>query len=403
MPKINIDEALDKPGFRQFLAQFPGAEHMDMTDETLIGSRFELFTATEEVKQSLRELYGGNIQQEMGIAFGDTEEALLNDHWDKQALKHPEAVIEMRHKLEQFQNLPDEIADLQTELQSLRGVDTIHRELGQMRDEAYMFALARSRMGFSGFIHMLVNFRNQAPARAAEQRVWEKHGTVTRDQVDDLLSETQKKVTDLENEMQQAYEKHTSLIDAQERFVALRKELLGGLGQVEYMAGSLQARIKVELELLTDDQASFEDMSNAQDQLAVLKETQRTTETGINPLATMNADFEKNLNEDLEIEAEDRILRKIREADVGALDAFDALEGELAVIIDMPKIGSKSGIEAARFVMDVLAAALKEIQDAATGRTKTPEEIIKIMMIKRILGKVRIKAETAVAATAPTV
>jgi hypothetical protein len=419
-PQFDLDKALNTKDFMGFLAKFPDIKDLDMNNAEAIRPRFEAFTAKEKLKKDLRGLYGTHIQKEMGIKLEAAEVALLDAHWEKKAIENPESVLAMQSKLDQFEQLPREITRLQTEIMGMRGAPDILNQLNLVETQRDNLDLARGRMGVAGGVGSFlkaariftrrikegyavrsVEYQDQTLEMAHEAtkskealgQVKETYGEdITRDKAESLLVETRRNVTQLQAELERATAANTSLVDLQGRFTALRKELLGDVANIDGFAAALQAKVKAQLEGLAVAGASLKNLEQAQTRLDNLTKIKDSSETGINPLETVDtAAYSEDVNIRLAEETANAIIGEVFNADVAATGSLGKMEKAIMVFANKPKIGALTGSE----MYEHIIGALEEATGSITGTT--PEEIIRIKIVERIIGKVKAKADAAAA------
>jgi|GEM_PF-6707720 len=129
---FNIDQALNKPGFSDFLAKFPDKDTLDMDDAEEIEKRFKSFELKGKTAKEVKNLYIGEIKNETGIKLEDADLAAIDEYLDEAAINNPEYILELTEQLRQFKELPAAIAQ---KTEELRGIEAEAAELKEKGDK----------------------------------------------------------------------------------------------------------------------------------------------------------------------------------------------------------------------------------------------------------------------------
>jgi len=136
---FDIDKALNKQGFPEFLGQFPDYKSLDLSDNSsdadTIKERYEAFTRKNEVAKELKTLYRDTINRDIGIRLPESEFACIDAFLETQAIENPSSIAEFYKDIQEFQQLPQEIASAEQTLKTLGGLDRIQEKIDATQEK----------------------------------------------------------------------------------------------------------------------------------------------------------------------------------------------------------------------------------------------------------------------------
>lgn len=349
-----LDEALNDPGFVEFLGQFPDADNIEMTDNNIeLRERYFRFKDQKGLSESLRTIFIGQIKQESGVQLSPEDFANVDDYVKNMAINEVERFEKVVGSKRMLERSIVEIQKTNEEIKAVLG--DFNKEDINQKIKDLVFAEQ------NGFFRTLFN----REVREKKQDILEKYN-ISNKEVSDVLDLEIDKVATLE----QAESVQRAII---EQFTKAQETLLS-----KELAPLQEARQKV-LNKILDDLAILDDMHADEVEIKDLDkvaETLRTVEASGNYVPEYQESIQK-LREDLERMTSELLQQKLEEA-IAALgkNTISTLEQSLQTTLEtMTSRGLKTE-ENRKLVMQ----KLKEIASAEPNRAKK-------ILIKRIIIK----------------
>ncbi len=399
---FDIDAALDKKGFAEFLAQHPGAENFDMDDAGEIQKRFEVFEIKDNVSKGLEKIYASHIQDQIGIKLEAGDAKSVKDHIEKLAVSEPEKVHELNEKLKMFLEVPNEIKSLETELVKLGDVGDLKGKLaeaallktdleaviptiGSLKYKAkYAFAmltLAPLR-GWKGFdeVAYVEAAKNKFNFEYGEQKKPGKGDKVAdKQKLYSVMMDTSQKIDDIKAVLEKIEATEDLKSTLKTSFDAARKNLISGMAEIKGLTEAINKRSCAELEKMMQP-GTLGALQKSQEKLELLQFAAVNPDIGMEPLTTADVErLQKKIDEIAESNIPKQIFDIVLDADLG-VNALTKFEKALDPFLKTNHIGSKEGDSARAFIRET-------IEKIVAIEPETPEGKVKRIILKRILVK----------------
>ncbi len=411
--EFDVDKALNTKGFAEFLATHPDAKGFDMGNEGDVQKRFETFEVKGLVAKELRELYSGHIENEMGIKLDTQDQSSIDKHIEKMAIENPDSVLEMREKLETFKKMPEELNKLEAELAQLGKVDELTTKIGALQKDKANLEIAKDTIGFIGNTKLTIKtltfyakatpmllellpkvkfsdaYAEDVSKRAGEiSKQWDardavknKFGKLKKERAGEILVDVDNQLLLTEQTLSKVQDVQKLKSLAEDVFLDLRKELLGGVSDVAELTVAIQKKVNAQFLAMTRT-GTIKSFDQMQERFESLRSVADTTETGVDPLGAIDlSELQKRVDAALEKAASEEIMQTVLRANMGT-NALMKLEKALEPFLTREKIGSKEGDEAREFISETL-------EEVAANLGATTEDKAKKLMIARILIKMK--------------
>jgi hypothetical protein len=383
-------------------------------------ARFEVFGSKEEVKKGLQELWKGQIEKDFGISLSDADFASVDASLEKTALENPEEILELKAKLESYQASIERIKLAEETLEQLGNAEITSTKLDELKDEQSTLSIARKYSGNGGAIRYAFTYLKNVVkgAVAVDERVMdffnvefkptefysdykkeskqfkeetskiEKFGEIgklDREKIDTMLEGVVSEISKVEEILTNIKDASGMKEMSTVLFDKLRKDLLKGVSGVAEFKNLIQEKAKKRLENMVGnpvEDRSMKDLEEAQGTFEGLRNSSKTSETGIDALGGVDqVEFQKGLNEAIEKKTSEDIFEAVMHSKLGK-GAFDNLNKALSKFVENKKIGSKEGDEARKFII----TAIEEVV-ANMGNDK--EDIAKKLMCAEIINNMK--------------
>lgn len=156
---FNLDAALDDKVFVDFLKNFPD---VDVNDKERMKNIYNLFSAREEAKRRLRDLYKKELYEKAGLPYKETNMAMIDNYVDGLSIENPEQVKNIAYEFKIFDFVSKQIQTYEEKLSNLSGekifnlnekdIEEKLKNLKQKRQEAEQYF-----RGFKGWFKWQFN------------------------------------------------------------------------------------------------------------------------------------------------------------------------------------------------------------------------------------------------------
>ncbi|MEI6238035.1 MAG: hypothetical protein WCP15_00695 [bacterium] len=395
--KFDIRKALDTKGFLEFLTkvQEHTNETLDMGNEEEVGKRFEAFTMKEKVKAGVKNLYQTSIKNEFGVILEADDLKSVDGHWDALAIGDPEKVREMNEKLKNYAELPKQIKAAETELALLGSKEDAQNSLEEAKKLAEALLLAKNYSGFFGgtkFVflslraiggelsNILLNRDDEIGNYTANVNdvlfsrriVKDKFGKgVDREKMAKEIPVIEKQIVTIQETLSKIVDISAKKEESAKQFAELRKGLIGSVAGFDAINEVVKRKTKEKLDGFFKV-VSLPNMKSAQTTFDSLKKAIENTETGLNPLESMDTDkFQKDIDEGVDLQMSIDIDNALSAVKLDENGSFSKLEKTLKKdILEKDKIGSKEGTELRDFIVSKLEAAGGALKDTPVNKSK---------------------------------
>ncbi len=388
-PDFDLDSALNKKGFAEFLAAASGSEAIDMEDAEQIREHFEVFTMKESSKIELNAVFKNHIKSELGISLGQEELSLIDKHLERQAIEDPKGLEDLKGQLNAFRENPKVIAQLEQTIAQFGTPDEIEGILQGLRKDRADLDGARdvsSRLGRMKLgAQVALSYVGMAPKESRETKEtlacldenYEKVGG--NKGVNKILDRTDRLIITYEKQLALIKQAQEAKATLEENFNKTRSELLAGITEVAGMKDQLQKRAEESLEKIMKG-GSIKDLEKAQKQFERFGDFADSDEAGFDPLENIDVEeFQEKLDESLQNMVFEEISKAIEKTNMGT-NALSRLETALLPMMKKEKVGSLEGDDRREFFEAALQGASDRLGDSATDKAKR-------LMIARIISK----------------
>lgn len=400
--KFSVDAALNKKGFAEFLAKHPDPANFDMADEETLKEFFEAFEKSTKLAEELKALYRDQIEKEMDIKLDQKDLASVDVYIEEMAIGDKRELDRLFNRLDNFKELPKEIEGLEKELSEITrngNADALSSLQGTLEGDVDKFVAARGYLGSIGTIKLFYH----TARRFVSERLFDKDydGIKNLDGKKEAASHLKDKyeydlakvgAREVENNLRkqlvnigatlgeigdiEGRKKH-----ATEIFELYRKNLFGEMGDIANLKKAIERKAKEELDGLIT-KTDVKSLELAAQRHKKLSEVSGTTETGIDPLASMNAvEYERQVEQDLKLRISNEVLDKVNKTRLGS-DALRKLETSLDDMLKRTVVGTKESDEARQFIVDRLEEAAWQM-----GQKNDADSSAKRLIINRIIIK----------------
>ncbi len=122
-PEVHdVDKTVNSAKAMRFLAKYPDATSLDMSDHEEIAKRMEVFKTKEGVAKSLSELFIGDIKADLGIDIPKGSLDAVSDHIEAMAINSPDEFIALKDKLEKNSANKKKVTEYFDRIQKAGGV-----------------------------------------------------------------------------------------------------------------------------------------------------------------------------------------------------------------------------------------------------------------------------------------
>ena len=120
--EFNLDEALNNSEFVEFLAKFPDAENLKMTDNNeKIQERYFRFKDQKELSKSLKGVFVGQIELESGQKMTPEDFSSVDEYISRMAIEKKEKFEKVLNSKKMFERSISELQKTQSEVQEILG------------------------------------------------------------------------------------------------------------------------------------------------------------------------------------------------------------------------------------------------------------------------------------------
>jgi len=373
-----------------------------------VKEKFELFNAKEFVSKRLKELYGGEVQADFGITLEKNDLELIESRLVAQTISHPEMVFEMQNKLKLHDQLPEDIKGQERRIIELSQDKSLTAKLEVLKKAKSSLEIVKEYKRASGDVSLalrglsmemksaikglfgLITAADQIKERSLRNEyntvkgVEKELGTKAVTDPDSFIHKIDVQIGLIQEKLTQFPELNERINQSKEQFANLRKELIGGVGEIVELKEAIQVKTKKGLEDLMKNPAKFVDLDSAQEKFDKLRAVKTTTLTGVNPLETVKEDeLQKNIDKEMKDTIVVDILEVIMRSNFGE-GALTRMERALEKFVAKKKLGSKEGQEVKELVINSIAEACINIGN-------TPEDKIKKLLCSQIIIKMQKK------------
>lgn len=386
--RFDIDAALNKKGFAEFLAAHPDAVDFDMSDSESIRPKFEAFQGKEMVSRGLQQLFRNQIRENLGVKLDSADLQSIDAYLQELAIESPRDILDLQTKLAIFQEMPGRIRELETRLATLGNSQELSTKLESLRTdkkslesvEKYSGFWGRLKLGFQiNFCGSLEKSQQLEGHKQSLEMAKVRFGKLDGDQAGLLLAEVDEQIEEVNKTLETISSIESWKATEQEMFNGARKNLLEGIFGISGITEAIQRRAKVQMEAAVNS-GNLGVLDRAEQNFAKLQKASESLGFSVDVLG----ENEENLRQDLDAAVENAIGTKIYET-VSRVKLGDGaltrLEKTLEQLIGREKIGSKEGEEAREFVLQVLGEAMDQLDSNSPG---TPAKKI---LCGRIIGK----------------
>ncbi len=414
---LEIDKALNTKGFAEFLAMHPDTKTFDVGNEKEVAKRFEIFELKEEVKDSVKKLYAGEIQRDMGIELEANELGAVDKHLEKLAIENPKEILRMKERIVKFVEMPKQISELESQIAAIGKSEDLIAILEKRRKTQEELGIARKYAGVGGtaryaMMHLNVGFKalsnweemlskklnpefdqshhaneavtsiaNARAERAAVRSVRENIGSSSKTKIESVLASIDADIIEIENLLQAMTNLEDKKKASEKSFDSLRKKLMGGVGEIAEVKDAVQNCAKKQLlEMLNG--TSIKKLNEAQSRLEDLALASETTKTGIDPLGGMDeAEYQKAVDTAIQEKAFEQIVKTVSETNLGT-NALTKMEKVLRPFLTEDRLGSLDQEKTKEFIT-------KSIQEIAENLDDTTPNKAKKIILSRIIIKMK--------------
>ena len=370
---FDIDKALNKQGFPEFLGQFPDYKSLDLSDNSsdadTIKERYEAFTRKNEVAKELKTLYRDTINRDIGIRLPESEFACIDAFLETQAIENPSSIAEFYKDIQEFQQLPQEIASAEQTLKTLGGLDRIQEKIDATQEK-----LREAQDKYDVEEEKDVDGKWRGRNRRREEK-----GA--------RLASIQKEIEDLQKESISYTEKIDTLDKAKdakkeigERSDELRLKIFEDFAPAKEILARAQKAAHDKLNVMFEKYADTDDdaktLRQIEDVQAYFDQMTKTDgpwsyADGIDIEAHQES-FDSWITLQFNIE----ITRAITSFTLGSSSSLEKLEKKLDSYLNKDRLGSQKGQEAKEFILQTLQQKAEQESEPA-----------KLILLRRIIAK----------------
>ncbi len=386
--QFDVDKALDKKGFAEFLAAHPDVADFDMSDSESIQSRFETFQVKESVSKGLQNLFRNQIRENLGVKLDSSDLRSIDAHLQELAIENPEEILGLQKKLTVFQEMPGQIKELETQLATLGNSQELSAKLESLKTdkrslesvEKYSGFWGRLKMGFQiNFCRSLEKSRELEGHKQSLEIAKDRFDKLDSDQAGLMLVETNKQIEEVNKTLETISKVEGWKVLAQEMFNNSRKNLLEGIVGISGITESIKRRAMAQMESALAS-GKLRILDQAEQDFTKLQKASESLGFGIDVLDGKEEDLRSRLDTATENAIGTKIHETISNVKLGE-GAMTRLERSLEQLIGREKIGSKVGVEAREFVVQLLGEIVEQLD------TSLPGIAAKKLMCARIIGK----------------
>jgi len=352
--EFDLDEALNNPGFVEFLAKFPDAENLKMTDnDEKIQERYFRFKDQKELSKSLKAVFVGQIELESGMKMTQEDFSSVDEYISQLSIEKTDKFEAVLNSKKMFERSISELQKTQSEIQEILG------KLAKTDIEKKVEELTYVRK--NGFFKTLFN----KEARERKKDILEKYD-ISSESVKEALSTEKQKIETLDkiDAVQEAVLKQ--LLKAQQELLSKEFEPLQ------------EAREKV-LEKIMDslyiiaakpkDEVGVEEVDAVAEKLRMVKASGNYIPEYQNKLNVLEKDLQE-MTQNLLQEKLDQAIATLED------NKISTLEKSLGDIFDKMTARGLNTVENKKLVIE-------KLKDLANKEASMPKKLlIKRMIIK---------------------
>lgn len=393
---FDIDAALNTKGFAEFLARYENAHDLlEGEDVEAIQQRFETFKQKEAVTKDLKALFANQLKEELGIELSAEDLNAVNECLDANAIERPENITELREDIDKFNKLPSEIAALEQELkdlgvEDLNNIDNSELEVKKKELEAKLpdlknakEALGRNWYQRAGAFLLGSHFKG----KEAIGNLKEEHGEVDLEKVNSLLTDTEKAIEDIENQIKKRSELGNARVRTKEAFDLMRGEVKESMKGIKGLQEAIKAKAVEQLEALLGGTKSkrtskaSSQTKRADEAHGFLQKIKAGSEIAEPLTASEIEAYQQRIDKALEESVKADIAASLERVKLGN-GGLAKLEKSMTTFIQRQHMGSVEGAEAKAKIIGIMT----EIRDGSKGNTDTAA---KSLVLTRIISKLK--------------
>jgi hypothetical protein len=425
----SIEEALNTPGFAEFIANAEGSDEIDMGDSQKIAEMYDAFTDMNVATSSIQEFLETNEAfRELGVDFGQGAlPRAIAEHIQDMAYEQPEMLAQLANTFTEHKEINDAIAtaehslldlqgnvesseSLQATLDELRGrhgiLNDAHkvsgffaRKVAGIKALYEQFAFGHSveddkawlashegepggghtRAGLEAFVEERSTARQLNDARLIVRDYYNieiEPGAIKAE-----IAEVERSIQAIEGRLavsgalEQLKEQHRDNLDILSTLINHTISTNKGLQELAWK--QLEARM---VGLARNPDAAFDYIEKVRSGAAALMFDPEHVEK-------QTAEWTNAIQTSVETAVTNAIEKAFRDASLGS-NAFNNLERSLSSFIENARVGQKEGVDAQAFVMETLKSLIDKNKDNPKLRAKN-------ILLQALVSKLSSRVEAA--------